>query len=563
MLLAALVLAAWALPVRAQLLSPGKLIDGHSKLEGLTSCTNCHELGTKGISNAKCLDCHKTIARNIDQERGLHAQNADQNCADCHKDHFGRDFDSVHFDSTGFDHRKTGFTLVGKHDGVACKSCHKAKFITDADLIQQKKEAGASLEETWLGLSQKCESCHRGDSPHGKQFADQGCQSCHQATGWKDLDAFDHNDTRFALVGKHLDVECQSCHKPLDPAAVEPVIQYTNMQFNECSSCHEDVHKGKLGPTCKNCHSPAGWHELASLTEQTFDHRSTGFPLLGKHAGVACATCHNPQRRTKGIDMHFDPATLGQTYPKPLDKNCMSCHEDYHGGDFNNIASGPDCAGCHTEKGWTPTTFGLERHNKEAGFELKASHQAIPCFSCHRDPHAANGLKFRFADTKCEGCHSADNPHGDEFARADGRTECADCHTAFAWPDSVRFDHNKTHFKLTGRHNVISCESCHKKGKDRRFDVVSTECESCHADDSPHQGQFADAAGKTECGDCHDTQSFRIASFDHSQTRFPLDGSHRNVSCASCHRTETADDGSKFVRFKPLSTKCESCHGDT
>jgi hypothetical protein len=53
-------------------------------------------------------------------------------------------------------------------------------------------------------------------------------------------------------------------------------------------------------------------------------------------------------------------------------------------------------------------------------------------------------------------------------------------------------------------------------------------------------------------------EAFAIPGFDHSTTRFALDGAHVSVSCGACH-TPSATDGA--VRYRPLGTSCEDCHG--
>jgi hypothetical protein len=55
-------------------------------------------------------------------------------------------------------------------------------------------------------------------------------------------------------------------------------------------------------------------------------------------------------------------------------------------------------------------------------------------------------------------------------------------------------------------------------------------------------------------------ETFRIAAFDHSRTRFPLDGRHRDVECADCHVMVTAADGREFRRYRPVGTQCRDCH---
>jgi len=94
------------------------------------------------------------------------------------------------------------------------------------------------------------------------------------------------------------------------------------------------------------------------------------------------------------------------------------------------------------------------------------------------------------------------------------------------------------------------------------FAALPDDCMSCHENDSPHQGQFAESVLGPACEECHTTERFTLDEFDHSRTSFPLDGAHIEVACADCHVQETAADGSLFTRFFPLSTECSACHGD-
>ena len=47
-------------------LSPGDLTTAHAKLEGMSNCTQCHDLGNK-VTNARCLACHKELQSLITQ----------------------------------------------------------------------------------------------------------------------------------------------------------------------------------------------------------------------------------------------------------------------------------------------------------------------------------------------------------------------------------------------------------------------------------------------------------------------------------------------------------------
>jgi hypothetical protein len=63
-----------------------------------------------------------------------------------------------------------------------------------------------------------------------------------------------------------------------------------------------------------------------------------------------------------------------------------------------------------------------------------------------------------------------------------------------------------------------------------------------------------------DCATCHGIDAFTIAAFDHSTTRYPLDGAHRDAPCAACHTTRADTQG--MVRYRPLGTECGDCHGE-
>jgi hypothetical protein len=298
----------------------------------------------------------------------------------------------------------------------------------------------------------------------------------------------------------------------------------------------------------------------SSFDRSRIDHEElTGFALLGAHAGLECASCHGEADRPEdGIRLTF--VRRQGAFPAPAHETCQSCHLDYHEAGFVDNPSGTSCESCHTPNAWTPTLFDLERHGTETRFPLTGAHLATPCTSCHGGRAVGTAAVFTPA-TVCEGCHAEDNPHGDQFEEANGVTACGTCHATSTWASGA-FDHATTRFALTGAHSALECESCHARETDRagrpirRFRGLDMACASCHAEDQPHRDQFEGRA----CNDCHDTQSFTLAGFDHERTRFPLEGPHQSVACASCHRTES-DAAGRFVRFRPLGTACADCHG--
>jgi hypothetical protein len=93
-------------------LSPGDLTDAHAKWEGMSNCTQCHDLGNK-VTNAKCLECHKEMKTLDQQEARLPCEQGGERegLFTCHSEHHGRKFEMVRFDEKTFDHGLTGYPL--------------------------------------------------------------------------------------------------------------------------------------------------------------------------------------------------------------------------------------------------------------------------------------------------------------------------------------------------------------------------------------------------------------------------------------------------------------------
>jgi len=160
-------------------------------------------------------------------------------------------------------------------------------------------------------------------------------------------------------------------------------------------------------------------------------------------------------------------------------------------------------------------------------------------------------------------CHQ--DSHQGEFENALGDIRCEGCHNQAVWvPAEYDIErHNRdAEFVLTGAHVATPCAACHNVAQDDQQVAVwhfdTDECVSCHEADDPHESQFPDSA----CDDCHDDESFNVMDFDHADTRYLLDGEHRDVPCADCHPDELGPDGTSFVRYAPLGMDCKACHGD-
>ena len=208
-----LVLVLWIrIPAGAQI-SPGPLSRAHQSLNGTSNCTGCHKLGG-GQATFKCLDCHGEIASRIAARTGLHASynlraGSSQECVKCHSEHNGEDFFLIKWDIRTFNHQQTGYSLEGKHSGLACNRCHTAEHVTQSARTVIKVK---DLNKTFLGVSTNCVTCHE-DQHKGR--LGENCLLCHTYNDWKTVSVgkFDHSKTRYPLTGLHAQVSCQKCHR--------------------------------------------------------------------------------------------------------------------------------------------------------------------------------------------------------------------------------------------------------------------------------------------------------------------------------------------------------------
>lgn len=206
---------------------------------------------------------------------------------------------------------------------------------------------------------------------------------------------------------------------------------------------------------------------------------------------------------------------------------------------------------------------------------LSRAHEGLEgtqnCLTCHAARKGA-------LDAQCLACHREigrllDEDHG--LHAREGREKCAACHPEHAGRDfeliewkerPEQFDHRRTGWPLEGKHLAVDCRKCHReelldpnmRPLLKRTDVnrgwvgLGRTCEGCHQD--THAGRLG-----RDCARCHTTAGWRsgqVLGFDHSLTRYPLEGRHTSLSCEKCHPT-----GQPKNVTKPYQT-CAGCHAD-
>jgi hypothetical protein len=186
-------------------------------------CLDCHkkqkDWNFKGIGIA-CKDCHRDIHKDLIPAKDY----PEAGCHICHNEN--------HWSEVSFDHSKTEFNLTGAHKKADCRDCH---ITTDSEGTILRDNKGNILQK-FSRLPAECSSCHK--DKHYRQFEKNGitiCIECHDTENWN-ASKFDHNNAAFRLDGKHVNVPCVNCHKPIQEGS-DFYVRYKLKDF-KCESCH-------------------------------------------------------------------------------------------------------------------------------------------------------------------------------------------------------------------------------------------------------------------------------------------------------------------------------------
>jgi hypothetical protein len=279
------------------------LAGAHNSVE----CAQCHVNGRFAGTPKDCFSCHQTDFQQTTNPNHV-AGNYPHDCLTCHNNNAWR--------PASFDHNRTRFPLTGAHLAVACDQCHANNRFT--------------------GTPMDCFSCHQNDfqrptNPnHVAANFSRTCTDCHTTSAWKPS-TFDHNKTRFPLLGAHATTACAQCH-------VNNRYAGTPM---DCFSCHQANFQRPTNPNhvtlnfshdCTTCHAMNAW------APATFDHDGQYFRIYsGKHRGKwqNCATCHvNPSNYKV-----FECILCHEHNQTSMD----SKHQNKQGYQYNSQA----CYNCH------------------------------------------------------------------------------------------------------------------------------------------------------------------------------------------------------------------------
>jgi len=192
-------------------------------------CTQCHVAFT-GITAVRCETCHVNISQQRESGTGLHGRLATPDCAACHTEHKGHDFDlfNAAFDQFNTELHAAFFPLAGQHATLECTACHQNQQYTDTPTA--------------------CDGCHAEPDLH-KGLLGTDCARCHTPEGWRPAELTMHTF-------------------PLD---------HGKEGQNPCATCHTNTFATF---TCDNCHEPA---------EMVEEHREEGIATAEL---TNCIECH-------------------------------------------------------------------------------------------------------------------------------------------------------------------------------------------------------------------------------------------------------------------------------
>jgi len=393
-----------------------------------------------------------------------------------------------------FSHATTNFHLEGVHQTVNCSDCHSGNTVSE--------------KHAFSNVSSSCNSCHL--DVHKNNLGDQ-CSQCHTSMSWiVDQRKFNHEETRFSLMGAHRFVNCNACHNDLTSIENTPT---------DCYSCHFDEFNNTQNPNHKSVNFDINCSSCHSLFQATwtasFNHDLTLFPLKGAHESEDCISCHK-----------------NNIYDLSLD--CEGCHSlsglaqtDYSISSYNHVSHNINdfCSSCHTTSSWQQLIFSHSTFSSES------------CLQCHAPEYAT----------------SIDPPHANENIG----TDCQLCHSTENWSDET-FTHTleQTNFLLHGLHMIVDCQSCHVNNV---FSGTAVTCESsgCHlatyeSTSDPIHIDFGYPI--TYCEECHNTNGWQPIIFSHQLS----------LACMTCHMIDYNEaDNPIHDETAGFSANCEDCHVST
>ena len=192
-------------------------------------CGQCHA-PFQGVAASRCERCHVEIGEQRVATMGLHGRLRVDNCATCHLEHKGADFDSVALalgQFTDADHAAL-FPLIGAHTKLECVGCHE--------------------DEQYAGLPTNCLGCHAEPELH-QGLLGTDCAKCHTPDAWLPAQLMAHpfeldhgEEGQIACATCHTDTfntfTCAKCHTEAEIDHEHDEVNISAAELANCATCH-------------------------------------------------------------------------------------------------------------------------------------------------------------------------------------------------------------------------------------------------------------------------------------------------------------------------------------
>jgi hypothetical protein len=240
-------------------------------------------------------------------------------------------------------------------------------------------------------------------------------------------------------------------------------------------------------------------------------------------AAIVILTVEGGPGSLSGRVLTSDPMTHAHSHLDGQERLCSKCHVT-----LGQEVSEELCLDCHTSL--------ATRIKNKTGFHSKVEAE---CGECHKEHLKADYaiIQWPTADGVFKPVRSKDGkqeafPHepatGFPLAGAHEPLDCGKCHT-----NELLIDADVVSFKLSpDEGGAKPTEGGPTHWGTATLLGLATTCGGCHQD--PHVPGLGD-----ECAKCHGEKSWEPAKdFDHSKTRYALEGKHADksvVGCKDCH----------------------------
>ena len=460
----------------------------------------------RGFAGEKCLTCHGACSARIAAGRACTRAPSTGVCETCHVEHQGRDVDLVWWGKVGaaFDHRLTGYPLEGKHAPSPARPATRPVRRRQGRARRRRQNLG----HTYLGLRPPaCVSRRR--APWAVRGAAMPVLPRHAGLEAR-RPLRPREDGLSAHGPARAPWRARSATRPSPGRGGGSSASTRASPATARAATTTSTRAGSVRP------APAATRPRAGRPAGPASSTTTAplYPLRGRHATVACETCHAPARPLR---------CASRVHRLPRRRSPRTARPPRRQGSMRRL----------------PRRVGLRRRDfdpvehKKTGYPLAGAHLAVACDACHR-PVDADALR------KVPGLVVTAGPAGKTPRSASPRPSAR---TAIGTPTSGRWTAGRGKGMrrlpqgrvveaglLRPRQDALSprrrprkpaCAACHPrtdKGTPRertRLAATPVLCSACHKD--PHQGQLQRAAS-TACDGCHGVEIWRRTAFDHTVT---------------------------------------------